>query len=159
MAPASTVVLVRAARAGDAERLVEFNAALASETEGLELDRARLAAGVLAALRDPQRGEYALAELDSAAVGCTLVTRDWSDWRNGWLWWIQSVYVAPAARRRGVYSALHRHVLERARRAGDVGGVRLYVDRDNRAAQATYERLGMERSHYLLYEQAEPPRA
>jgi GNAT superfamily N-acetyltransferase len=86
------------------------------------------------------------------------VTREWSDWRDGWIWWIQSVYVDPPRRRRGVYAALHRHVLEQARLAGDVVGLRLYVDRANRAAQRTYERLGMAPSHYVLYEQGGAPR-
>lgn len=150
----TAAVLVRRAEPRDAPILVEFNAAMARETEELELDRARLALGVGAALGDAGRGFYLLAELGAAALGCLMVTREWSDWRNGWIWWIQSVYVAPHGRRRGVYSALHRRVLELARREGDVVGLRLYVERKNLPAQATYRRLGMQPSHYELFEAA-----
>ena len=153
-----TVLDVRDARASDAEVLVAFNAAMARETEALELDLARLRSGVAAALSDSGKGRYLLAELDGRAAGCLLITREWSDWRNGWVWWIQSVYVAPDARRRGVYTALHRAVLDRARASGDVVGVRLYVDRDNRRAQATYQKLGMKEARYLLYEASDPLR-
>jgi ribosomal protein S18 acetylase RimI-like enzyme len=148
--------LVRDARPADLDLLAAFNAALAEETEGRRLDAARLRAGVAAALQDPSRGQYRVAELDGRAVGALLVTREWSDWRNGWFWWIQSVYVLPQARRRGVYGALHADVLARAAAAGDVVGVRLYVEHENAGAQRTYERLGMLRSRYVFYEVGVP---
>jgi ribosomal protein S18 acetylase RimI-like enzyme len=144
---------VRAARESDLERLVGFNLAMARETEDHGLDEAALRAGMLRALRDPVRGSYSVAELEGEVVGCLLVTREWSDWRDAWFWWIQSVYVAPQARRRGVYRALHQSVLAEAERAGDVCGVRLYVDTHNRAAQATYVELGMQPARYLMFEQ------
>lgn len=153
----SRKVLARAATSADFRVLVEFNLSMARETEGLELDRARLERGVEAALADSGRGFYLVAELDGAPSGCLLVTAEWSDWRNGWAWWIQSVYVMPAARRHGVYRALHARVLELARERGDVVALRLYVERNNLPAQATYRQLGMHESHYRMFEAAEPP--
>jgi GNAT superfamily N-acetyltransferase len=150
-------VPVRVARPGDAARLVRFNLALARETESRELDPAILGAGVERALADPERGRYFVAEMAGAAVGALLVTTEWSDWRNGWFWWIQSVYVEPRSRGRGVYSALHGHVRDAARSAGDVVGLRLYVERENARAQATYRRLGMTETGYRLYEELFPP--
>lgn len=143
--------VVRPATWSDAGLLVEFNRALARETEGLELEPDVLARGVRAALADPAKGEYRICELDGAACASLLITREWSDWRCGWAWWIQSVYVAPAVRRRGTYRALHTSVLNDARRCG-AKAVRLYVERSNAAAQRTYERVGMARSHYELFE-------
>jgi len=142
---------VRSAVPADLDVLVRFNAAMAHETEDKRLDPVRLRAGVAAALEDPQRGHYLIAEQDGRVAGALLVTREWSDWRNGWFWWIQSVYVAPEARRAGIYRALHAEVLRQAAAAGAVG-VRLYVDRGNSGAQRTYERLGMQPSHYVFYE-------
>jgi len=150
-------IRVRAAVQADHELLVRCNAAMALETEALRLDPARLAAGVAAALADPQRGAYRVAERDGAPAGVLLLTREWSDWRNGWFLWIQSVYVLPPARRHGVYRALHEDALQLARQAGDVVGVRLYVEHANHAAQRTYERLGMRRAHYVFYEQPLAP--
>jgi GNAT superfamily N-acetyltransferase len=148
-----THVRVREATPDDAATIAAFNLAMARETEDKGLDEAALARGVARALRDPVRGRYFVAERDARVVGCLLVTREWSDWRDAWFWWIQSVYVAPPARRSGVYAALHQDVLSRARAAGDVCGVRLYVETHNHAAQATYARQGMRRAHYLMYEQ------
>ncbi len=143
---------IRPAREADARTIAEFNQAMAQETEGLRLADAVIQAGVENLLRDPAKGRYFLAERDGAVVGQLLITYEWSDWRNGWFWWIQSVYVAPAARRGGVYRALYAHVTQAARDARDVCGVRLYVDRDNLSAQRVYERLGMTRTGYLLFE-------
>ncbi len=157
METSSSRVRARAATSADFRVLVEFNLSMARESEGLELDRARLERGVEAALADPGRGFYLVAEFDGAPSGCLLVTAEWSDWRNGWAWWIQSVYVMSAARRHGVYSALHGRVLELARERGDVVSLRLYVERNNLSAQATYRRLGMQESHYLMFEASEPP--
>jgi GNAT superfamily N-acetyltransferase len=144
--------LVRPAVAADLALLVAFNAAMARETEGRALDEARLRRGVEHALSDPARGRYLVAESGGAVVGALLLTREWSDWRDGWFWWIQSVYVAPHARGQGVYAALHRHVESEARGTAGVCGLRLYVDRDNEGAQCVYEALGMSRSDYLFYE-------
>lgn len=135
------------------ETLVGFNQAMAWETEGKRLDPDRLRAGVAAVLADTQRGLYLLARSAPSIVGGLLLTWEWSDWRNAWFWWIQSVYVRPEARGRGVYRALHDEVLRRARAAGNVCGLRLYVDHDNAAAQACYAALGMRPGRYRFYEQ------
>ena len=145
-------ITVRPATREDVEVLVGFNRAMAAETEDLELDAERLRAGTLAVLVDPARGFYQIAEIDGRAAGMLMITREWSDWRNGTFWWIQSVYVDPAFRRRGVYRAMHEHVVRDARAAADVCGVRLYVERENHRAQQTYQALGMSPSSYAMYE-------
>lgn len=143
---------VRHARPEDLSTLVGFNAAMAEQTEDVALDRERLTRGVEAVLKDPQRGRYLVAERDGRPLGALMLTREWSDWRDGWFWWIQSVYVDPGARRQGVYRALHGRVQELARQAGDVVGLRLYVETENRGAAATYEAVGMRRACYELFE-------
>jgi GNAT superfamily N-acetyltransferase len=142
---------VRPATRADVEILVEFNRAMARETERLELDPDVLRRGVRAVLDDPRRGFYRLAERGGEVAGGLMVTFEWSDWRAGDVWWIQSVYVAPDHRRRGVYRALYAAVLDEARDAG-ARGLRLYVAADNAAARRVYGALGMEPSHYRLYE-------
>jgi GNAT superfamily N-acetyltransferase len=144
---------VRRATPADAPHLVEYNRRMALETEGKTLDPAVLAAGVAAVLADPERGANYVAEDETGVVGQLMITLEWSDWRNAWLWWIQSVYVRADARRKGVFRALYKHVYEAARRDGRVIGLRLYVERENRAAQATYQKLGMRDANYLVYEQ------
>ena len=148
-------VTVRDARREDLQHLVRWNAAMAWETEHKRLDPAVLARGMAAVLDEPRRGFYLVAEDDGVPVGCLMVTHEWSDWRAGDFWWIQSVYVTEAARRRGVFRALHADVERRARAAGAVG-LRLYVETENTRAQATYEGLGMARCHYFMYEQPMP---
>ena len=149
-------VTVRPGRVGDAARVALFNLRLAAESEGLKLDPSTVERGVRAALADPAKGAYFVAESADPAdagevVGCLMVTREWSDWRNGDLWWVQSVYVAPDHRRRGVFRALLRAAESAATDAGAVG-LRLYVDKGNAAARDTYLRLGFEVAHYDLME-------
>jgi ribosomal protein S18 acetylase RimI-like enzyme len=141
---------LRRAGPGDAAVIVEFNFRLALESEGKTLDRAVLAAGVAAGLADESKALYFLAEEGGEALGQVMVTTEWSDWRNGWIWWVQSVYVRQGARRRGVFRALYEHV--HAQAGPGVVGLRLYVEQDNVAAQQTYQRLGMERTGYLVLE-------
>ncbi len=141
---------VRPATPADGATVVAYNAALALETEGKRLDPATLAAGVAAALADPAKGYYTVVEDGGAVVGQCLVTLEWSDWRNGWFWWIQSVYVVPTARRTGVFRDLYRHLEADAAARPDVIGIRLYVERDNARAQATYASLGMAEEPYNL---------
>jgi GNAT superfamily N-acetyltransferase len=143
---------VRAAYPREIATLVEFNRALAHETEGRELDAERLQRGVAAVFEDPARGGYFLALQGADPVGCLLLTSEWSDWRNGVFWWIQSVYVRPEWRGKGVFRSLYRHVLERARATPEVCGLRLYVDLENRLAQRVYRALGMAQAHYQMFE-------
>jgi ribosomal protein S18 acetylase RimI-like enzyme len=143
---------IRPAYPREIATLVEFNRALARETEGRELDPARLRAGVEAVFTEPTRGTYWMALRGEEPLGGLLVTSEWSDWRNGVFWWIQSVYVVPGARRQGVFAALYRHVLERARGNPEVCGLRLYVDHENRAAQEVYRALGMHAARYRFFE-------
>ena len=119
------------------------------------LDLAVLAGGVAAALADPERkGPYYLAVEGETVLGQLQITFEWSDWRNGWFWWFQSVYVREEARRRGVFRSLYAHIVELARREPDVIGLRLYVERDNHGAQRTYRDLGMEQMPYLLFDRS-----
>ena len=146
---------IRPATRADVPHLVDWNAAMAQETEAKTLDRPVLSRGVVGVFDDPRRGFYLVAERDGVAVGSLLVTFEWSDWRNGDFWWIQSVYVVPEARRGGVFRALYAAARERARGAGAVG-LRLYVETENHRAQRTYAELGMAPCHYLMYEEALP---
>ena len=145
-------ILIRPAVPADVDTVAAFNVAMALETEALTLDLDTVRRGVAALVADPAKGSYRVATREGELVGQLMITTEWSDWRCGWWWWIQSVYVAPEARRGGVYRALHRSVLEDAERAGDVRGVRLYVEQDNARAQRTYEALGMTRGRYLVFE-------
>ena len=145
-------ISLRRAGPGDAAVIVEFNQRLAEESEGKTLDATVLAAGVAACLADPQKALYFLAEDGGAALGQVMLTTEWSDWRNGWVWWIQSVYVRQDARRRGVFRALFEHVHAQAKADPGVVGLRLYVEKDNLTAQQTYQSLGMTQAGYLLYE-------
>lgn len=142
---------IRPASIADLPDLVAWNAAMAWETEHKQLDPAILQRGVRGVFEQPQRGFYLVAERDGVAVGSLLVTYEWSDWRDGDFWWIQSVYVVPAARRGGVFRELYADVEQRAQAAGAIG-LRLYVETENRHAQATYAGLGMQRCHYFMYE-------
>jgi ribosomal protein S18 acetylase RimI-like enzyme len=151
---------VRAARVEDCEALVAGNMALAEETENVRLDADTLREGIRALLESRAPGRYWVAELDGRVAGQLLVTFEWSDWRNRMVWWIQSVYVAPDARRRGVLRTLYDAARREALAAG-AGGLRLYVDNSNIRAQAVYASLGMNGDHYRVFEDmfAEPPRA
>ena len=144
-------VEIRPATLSDLETIVEFNARLAQETEGVDLDRDRLRAGVAAMLRDQSLGLYFIAETGSGPAGQLGLTFEWSDWRNGMFWWLQSVYVRPEFRRKGVLRALYCHVLEMAKDRG-VCGIRLYVEKENRTAQEAYRQLGMARAVFHMYE-------
>ncbi|PSQ86034.1 MAG: GNAT family N-acetyltransferase [Bacteroidetes bacterium QS_3_64_15] len=156
---------IRRATVDDAETLARFNEAMAEETEDKPLDPDTVRAGVRAVFEKPEQAFYLVAERDESIVGshsestssrvlgALMITTEWSDWRNADFWWIQSVYVRPEARRAGVYTVLHREVRRRARDADGVCGLRLYVERDNAAAQAAYNELGMTESPYRMYEE------
>lgn len=144
---------IRIATVEDADSLVEFNQAMALETEGKRLDAATLSQGVAAVFGDKKKGFYVVAETDGRIVGGLMVTYEWSDWRNKWFWWIQSVYILPEARGQKIYAQMYDFVKARAAAAGNVCGFRLYVENDNSRAQRVYERVGMDASHYLMYEE------
>ncbi len=143
---------IRTATPADLETLACWAEAMALETEGKMLDPATLRAGIAAGLADPRKARYFVAERGGSPVGTLMLTTEWSDWRDGWWWWIQSVYVAPDARRHGVFRALYAHVEAEARATPGVCGLRLYVENDNARAQATYAALGMRDAHYRVFE-------
>ena len=145
-------VTIRQATPEDVDALVTFQLAMAQETEGKGLDPDLLRAGVAAVFQSTDKGFYIVAEMEGRSVAGLLVTYEWSDWRNATFWWIQSVYVDQASRRRGVYRAMHDHIFSAAKSREDVCGVRLYVERTNLVAQQTYVSLDMAKSHYDLYE-------
>jgi ribosomal protein S18 acetylase RimI-like enzyme len=155
-----TTLRIRPAQASDASLLADWAGAMALETEGKQLDADLVRAGVAAGIADPAKARYFVAMRDAALagaetvgvpVGTLMLTTEWSDWRNGHWWWIQSVYVPPEHRRQGVFAALYRHVEALARETPGVVGLRLYVERDNAAAQRTYEAIGMRDEGYRIF--------
>jgi ribosomal protein S18 acetylase RimI-like enzyme len=150
-------ITLRLGEARDTDALVNFNQAMALETESKNLDLNVLTAGVENLLKSRQHGFYVVAEDSSATqgevVGSLMVTYEWSDWRNGLFWWIQSVYIKPAYRRRGIYRGLYQFVKEMAAAETNVCGFRLYVEKENRIAQRTYEQVGMTETHYVMFEE------
>lgn len=148
----SETFIVREAVEGDAESIIEFNERMAEETEGKRLPRDVLGPGVRAVLGARSLGRYFVACRGEHVIGQLMLTTEWSDWRNGQIWWIQSVYVRPDERARGVYRALHEHVRSLADTTSGVVGIRLYVEKSNTVAQATYRRLGMTDAGYVVFE-------
>jgi len=146
-------VSVRNAEPRDARTIAGFNIAMARETEKRQLSPEIVSAGVEAVFKNPQLGFYVIAENANEIAGSLMVTTEWSDWRNGVYWWIQSVYVKPKLRRQGIYRKLYEYVKARAAEAGNVCGFRLYVKRENASAQKTYQALGMNETHYKMYEE------
>ncbi len=153
-----TSISIRNATRADIERIAEFQQAMALETEGRTLDSSTVRQGITAVFDDPLKGFYivAVAANDAAdastVVGSLLITYEWSDWSNANHWWIQSVYVAAAWRRKGVYRTMYEHILAMTKDRSDICSIRLYVERANIIAQQTYKSLGMSHSHYDLYE-------
>ncbi len=146
------MIEIRDAVPEDAEQIVEFQIEMARETEDLDLDRDTCTKGVTAVFVDPSLGRYFVAVDGDRVIGSLMITYEWSDWRNGTVWWIQSVYVVPESRGQGAYRALYENVQRLVKRIDGVRGVRLYVDRRNRQAQDVYLRLGMDGDHYRLFE-------
>lgn len=143
---------IRKARLSDASVIAGFNRRMAWETEKLRLAPDRILRGVRALLRDPAKGVYFLAEAGGGIVGQLLITYEWSDWRNGNFWWVQSVFVREDHRGQGVFQSLFRHVERLAKRRKGVCGIRLYVDAHNDRARRTYEKLGFKLTNYELFE-------
>ena len=149
-------IAIRPARQDDVSLMARWAEAMALETEDKQLDRAIVARGIRRAFDDPGKGRYFIAEVAGRPIGTLMLTTEWSDWRDGWWWWIQSVYVETDFRRRGVYRALYAHVLALAEADAEVRGIRLYVERDNTNARRTYEFLGMKDAGYAIFEQSLP---
>ena len=145
---------IRLAELSDAKEIANFNQIMAKETEGKVLQPDVILAGVNTLLKDPSQGFYIVAELDSKVVGCLMITREWSDWRNGVFWWIQSVFVQKEYRRRGIYRRMYEFIKKLANDDEDVCGFRLYVEQDNTIAQETYSALGMTQLPYLMFEES-----
>lgn len=145
---------VRLATLDDVDPLVEFNQAMALETEGKQLDGDVLRRGVEAVFQDEKKGFYVVAAEGREIAGGLMVTYEWSDRRSAWFWWIQSVYIRPEARGQKIYSRLYDFVKAQAAEAGNVCGFRLYVETDNSHARRVYETVGMHQSHYLMFEES-----
>ena len=139
-------------KASDIDTIVRFQADMAMESEGTMLDMDRLTLGVSSAINDEQKGIYVVARANDTPIGSLMLTREWSDWNNQWYWWIQSVYVMPEYRKKGVYKAMYATLKDMAQENG-VSQIRLYADRTNLSAQQVYQRLGMRESHYLMFEE------
>jgi len=149
-------MIIRRALSQDIAELADFNIKMAHETEGVELIPEVITAGVKTMIDNSQMGFYLVVELDNGIQASLMITTEWSDWRNGIFWWIQSVYVRPDYRRQGLYRELYLRVKELAEQEPAVCGFRLYVERDNIAAQKTYESLGMSETEYKLFEELQP---
>ncbi len=145
-------IIIRKARIADHYFIATSQVAMALETENLKLDPETVNRGVMAVLNDSHKGEYYIAELDNEPVGCLLTLPEWSDWRNGTVLWIHSVYVIPPLRGSGVYRNLYLHLKEKVTNEPSLRGLRLYVDKTNQKAQAVYQKLGMTKEHYELFE-------
>ena len=145
-------IQIRLAEVKDADVLAKANMAMAWETERKRLDGDTIRQGVRAVFDDAQRGFYVVATKDGQIAGSLMVTFEWSDWRDGFFWWIQSVYVRPGFRRQGVFRRLFQHLEAEARSRDDVCGIRLYVEHENSIAQRTYATLGLQPTPYHIYE-------
>jgi ribosomal protein S18 acetylase RimI-like enzyme len=153
----SSTFTIRPARPEDAETIVLFNCRLAEETENTRLDPPTVLAGVKHFLADPAKGRYLVAERDNILIGQLAHTREWSDWRNGDLWWIQSVYIKDGHRGQGVFRALFDRLQSMAAEAGNVVGIRLYVEKHNDKAQSAYGRLGLLKTQYEVMQKLWSP--
>jgi ribosomal protein S18 acetylase RimI-like enzyme len=145
-------LLTREGTFSDIETIVQFQKEMALETEEKTLLESSIKLGVTEVMRDKQKGTYLIGEYEGDVIGSLLLTYEWSDWRNAWFWWIQSVYVKKKWRRKGVYSHLYEEVKKLSSSAGNVCGIRLYVEKENKIAQSVYKNLGMYNTKYLLYE-------
>jgi len=145
-------MIIRQAIDTDAPAIVEFQLAMAWETESLRLDEPTVIKGVAAVFADSSKGTYYVAETDGKVVGSLLTTFEWSDWRNGTVLWIQSVYVRPEYRKRSIFSKLYKHIQKMVVESNNLRGIRLYADKTNTSAHGVYEHMGMTAEHYQMYE-------
>lgn len=141
------------ANSDDAQSIAEFNVAMAYETEGKKIESSELLAGVKGLMSKPEYGFYIVAKHNLETVACMMITYEWTDWRNGLFWWIQSVYVKPKYRKQGVYRLMHKYVRELSQLEEDVVGIRLYVEKENENAIKVYKRMGMYETDYKLFEE------
>lgn len=146
------MISVLEAHSEDQAKIVDFQIAMAKETEGIDLERSVVGKGVKAVFEDSQKGKYYIAQVEGEVVASLLTTFEWSDWRNGFVYWIQSVYVAPEFRKKGVYKLMYKHIQDQVVSTPGVNGIRLYVDANNNPAQNVYTKLGMDGDHYRLFE-------
>ncbi len=146
------IITIRKAQPKDIECIVGFQKEMALETENLTLDYDILFKGVTAVFEDDAKANYFIAEKEGEPTGMLMITTEWSDWRNGWMWWIQSVYIKPGYRRKGIYKLLYEHVKKIVLKSNNIMGLRLYVDKRNIPAQSVYDSLGMTGDHYTTYE-------
>ncbi len=145
------IIDIVAGSEGDVALIAQFQVDMAMESEGLTLDAEKVLNGVSAVMKDNSKGKYLVARLDEHIIASLMITREWSDWNSEWYWWIQSVYVLPSYRGKGIFSAMYSRVKEMAREEG-VAQIRLYVDKENIKARNVYQRLGMNECHYLMYD-------
>ena len=147
---------IRGAEKEDVSSLVKFNILMARETEGEELIPEEISLGVKNLLENLQLGFYIVAENKDEIIASLMITTEWSDWRNGSFWWVQSVYVIPEWRKKSVYSRLYGYVKDLAEKDGNICGFRLYVEKDNTIAQQTYKKVGMKETNYMMFEELKP---
>lgn len=145
-------MLIREATEADIPSLLDFQLKMALETENITLDISALTLGVHRLFKDPTKGRYYVAEESGEVMGCLMTTYEWSDWRNGTVLWIQSVYVVKEHRAKGVYKEMYNHIRQLVESGPDLKGIRLYVDKTNNQAQLAYEKMGMNGDHYTVYE-------
>lgn len=143
---------IREATSTDIPSIIDFQLKMALETENLTLDIATLSQGVHRLFKDSSKGRYYVAQEGQHIAGCLMTTYEWSDWRCGTVLWIQSVYVDANFRGKGVYKKLYEHIQQMVKSDHDLRGVRLYVDKTNKAAKDVYQKLEMNGEHYQLYE-------
>ena len=146
------MIKIREGKLSDSERIVELQLQMAKETEGLELDRDVVRKGVRGVFEEPAQGTYWVAEEEGKILGVHLTIPEWSDWRNGTVLWIHSLYIVPEARKRGVFRKLYLNLKRQVEHSDELRGLRLYVDKTNKSAQKVYEKMGMNKDHYELYE-------
>ncbi len=145
-------VIIRKAETKDIEKLIQFQIRMAKETENLLLDEKTVYKGVKKIFTHPELGQYYVACIDDKVVASLLITPEWSDWRNGWIWWIQSVFVEPEFRQKGIYKSMYHDLKQKIENSSNLFGLRLYVDKRNKNAVKVYKQLGMNNEHYELFE-------
>lgn len=146
------MIQIRLSNEYDTPQIVEFQIAMALETEEIELDRNNVSSGVIAVYRDPQKGKYFVATDGERVIGSLLITPEWSDWRNKWVMWIQSVYIIPEMRNHKIFRKMYDHIVDYINGSDDIAGLRLYVDISNQKARDIYKKIGMDGDHYQLFE-------